>query len=378
MSPSTRRKSRPHRSRAVPAVIAGAVVLIGIAFVLPASAAGRRIVPTFVSVQVDALHISRPSEFVFVKARVENSTSCALRVMLPSYLRTHVPGRWRSCTSGSFTDRIRLRRSTTASADIVEFRLLARASSGAVAARRLTVNLRPHDSVGRNSSRASDASGITTLAAADQQSTAWAGYVSTSSSRTTSVAATWTVPTVACGSSTTWLGSWLGVDGAEVAGPGTKVLFQAGVYSYCVDGEQENEAWWEEYPGPANPLGAVGSGDAISAAVWNTGDGWMWSVTDSTSGTSYRSSQPVDYSGPAGTAEWIVEDPGTPSEPFVAGFSPITFTNMAMSTTKGASFTHGTVWQMVQNGDALATPVQSSAFVASQRTLTVRSGGPPF
>ena len=157
-------------------------------------------------------------------------------------------------------------------------------------------------------------------------------------------------------------------------GQARSLLFQDGIYSYCLSGQQQNEAWWESYPGAANALGTVDTGDTISASVWQTSGGWMWSVTDETTGASYQSSQPVSYSGPAGTAEWIVEDPGAPTEPFVDAFSPITFTNMTMATADGSSFTAGSTWQMVQNGHAVATPAESAAVIASNHTLTVRSG----
>ncbi len=166
----------------------------------------------------------------------------------------------------------------------------------------------------------------------------------------------------------------MGVDGAESSGAGTNEIFQDGVYSYCIAGQQENEAWWEAYPGPANGLGNVNAGDTVTASVWKTGGGWMWSVADTTTGQTYQATQPVAYSGPAGTAEWIVEDPGAPTEPFVTTFSPITFTNMSMSTGDGSSFTDGSTWQMVQSGQTLATPKESASAIAANHTMTVHYG----
>lgn len=358
---------------------------LGAAFVLPAGAIGREnIPPAFISVHTRAIDLSWRGESVLVRAQVENSTSCRLVLAHRSEVRAHFSRRWRSCANGRFTERIRFGPNLATSAHLARLRLIAKNRFGGIVARNLTIHLHVHHSTEKPSSRASQSStgpltsdtstnSITPTANA-QQSSSWAGYVSTIDSPATAVSATWTVPSVTCGSGISWLGTWVGVDGAESSGPGTKLLFQDGIYSYCLSGQQQNEAWWESYPGAANALGTVDTGDTISASVWQTSGGWMWSVTDETTGASYQSSQPVSYSGPAGTAEWIVEDPGAPTEPFVDAFSPITFTNMTMATADGSSFTAGSTWQMVQNGHAVATPAESAAVIASNHTLTVRSG----
>ncbi len=364
----------------------GLATAVGAAFVLPAGAVGReKVPPAFVSVHARALGLSWRGESVLVRAHVENSTSCRLILAPRGPVRAHFSRRWRSCANGRFTERIRFGPNLATSAHLAELRLIAKNRSGGTVSHDLTIHLHVHHSTKKASSRAasdSSAGSPTSDASTNsvspttnaQESASWAGYVSTLDSPAKAVSATWTVPSVTCGTGNSWLGAWLGVDGAESSGPGTNLLFQDGVYSYCIDGQQQNEAWWESYPGPANALGTVNSGDTISASVWQTRGGWMWSVTDETTGASYQSTQPVNYSGPAGTAEWIVEDPGAPTEPFVDGFSPITFTNMTMTTADGSSFTGGNTWQMVQSGHPVATPAQSAAAVASNHTLTVRSG----
>jgi hypothetical protein len=362
-----------HGSRPFSFATGVGLIVACVALAAPAGASGQaESVPRFIAVHARAFAIAPAGEVVLLRARVENSASCGLELVSPDDAG-QPSARWRSCTDGRFTERVRfsqLDRSTK----FAKLRLLARSATGATATRNLAVNLRA-----RTRRTSDDSSKIpTSLVVSRQQSTVWAGFVSTSNSPTTMVSATWTVPSVACGGSTEWLGTWLGVDGAEATGSGTHVIFQDGVYSYCLDGEQQNEAWWEAYPGQANALGVVGTGDTISASVWKTSNGWMWSVADTSTGASYASTVPVDYSGPSETAEWVVEDPGTPSEPFVEGFTPITFTNMAMTTANGAPFANGTTWQMVQNGEVLATPTQSAVAVAIGHTLTIRSGGRPF
>lgn len=374
------RLRRGRRRRTALTVGVGLAIAICVGFVVPVGAIGRDdLQPAFLSAYARALSLTRPGEIVLVRARVENSMSCELTVVHPN--SAHSQNGWRPCADGRFTERVRFGPDLDSSSDFAELRLLARSGPGDIAARILTVNLGAHHADRIGSSRVSAASddvSAVALPLSQQQSTDWAGYVATPDAPVTSVSATWTVPSATCGTETTWLGSWLGVDGAEAQGPGTKLLFQVGVYSYCVDGEQQNEAWWEAYPGPANALGTVHTGDSISASVVRTNGGWTWSVADTTTGASYQSGQPVGYSGPAGTADWIVEDPGIPSEPFVLSFSPITFTNMGSSTAEGTSLTGGSTWQMVQSGQVLASPNQRAAAIASHHTMTVRFGGKPF
>jgi hypothetical protein len=354
---------------------------LGVALVLPAGAIGREeIAPAFVSIHTRALALTWRGESVLVRARVENSTRCRLILVRRTGVKVHFSRHWRACTNGRFAERVRFGPKVAGSPHVAELRLLARNRFGTVVAHNLTIHLRMrairHAGVRQTagSQTPTNTSSNVQITSAPEQSTGWAGYVSTLNAAATSVSATWTVPSITCGQQTTWLGTWIGVDGAESSGPGTNLVFQDGVYSYCISGQQENQAWWESYPGPANGLGSVNAGDTISASVQEANGGWNWSVSDETSGASWSSAQPVNYSGPADTAEWIVEDPGAPTEPFVSGFSPVTFTNMTMTTADASTFTDGSTWQMVQNGQALATPSQSAASIAANHAMTVRYG----
>ncbi len=374
---SDMRPVRPRRRARPIALIGGITVAFAVtaALVLPAGAVGREnVAPEFVSIHTRAIGLASSGVRVLVSAQVENSMSCRLVLVQRNTVRMESSRRWRSCENGRFTESIRIAPGAAMSARV---RLVARNRSGRIIFRNLTIpsplhrssrSASPHRTATPRSSLS-----LPTLATASQQSASWAGYVAKLSAPAKSVSATWTVPSVTCGATTTWLGTWVGVDGAEARGRGTTTVFQDGIYSYCVNGEQQNEAWWESYPGPANALGTVDTGDAISASVWHTSGGWMWSVTDATTGASYQSDQAVQYSGPADTAEWIVEDPGAPSEPFVAGFSPVTFSDMTVSATKGPSFTEGSTWQMVQDSEVLAAPDRAADSIALSHTMTVRS-----
>lgn len=366
------------RARAIALIgsiaIAAAISTI---FVVPAGAVSRDSgAPEFVSITTRALDRSSTGARLLVSAQVENSMSCRL-VIQRSKVTVDFPRRWRSCENGRFAEAIRIAPSPATLTRVTELRLVARSRSDQIISRKLTIPLPANRSSQNAPAHRSETSrsswDLSTFATVPQQSASWAGYVTTFSAPVKSASATWSVPSVTCGATTTWLGTWVGVDGAEASGRGTTTIFQDGIYSYCIDGKQQNEAWWEAYPGPANALGTVNTGDTISASVWQTNGRWMWSVTDLTTGASYRSDQAVQYSGPAETAEWIVEDPGSPSEPFVAGFSPVTFSDIAASVTKGPSFVEGSTWRMVQGGQILAAPDEAADAIASRHTMTVHS-----
>jgi uncharacterized repeat protein (TIGR02543 family) len=223
-------------------------------------------------------------------------------------------------------------------------------------------------------------------------STNWSGYVVPSSSAlVTDVGGEWTVPTMNCtdtpnGDTATWVGI-----GGEQWNPTSSsgVLLQTGVDTDCVDGEQQNIGWWEEYPADPNVAQAftgfpVSAGNEIEASVWELSDGaWATEVTDlntglsaymitgeswgvgSTAGSTFSnqgSAAEISYSG-GYTAEWIVEDPGVINDagavqPF-ANFGSVTFSNMGSSFTSW-SLTPAEEWGIVQDGVTLAAPTSST------------------
>jgi len=158
---------------------------------------------------------------------------------------------------------------------------------------------------------------------------------------------------------------WVGTGGVPWPTGGTSgALLQTGINTDCVNGVQEDHAWFEELPSTPNTsrsfLGfPVSPGDSIKATVFQatsgawetkvddltiglsavmvTGEGWGV-ATDSGDGTfrGQGSTAGLSYSG-GYTAEWIVEDYGQGASPETATLVPladygtVTFTDLTSS-----------------------------------------------
>jgi len=166
----------------------------------------------------------------------------------------------------------------------------------------------------------------------------WSGYVlAGGGGGYQAISADWTVPTVDCASVPDGnTADWVGVNGWNDS-PG---LFQDGTMSQCVNGQQNDYAWWtdeaENYS--SIELFAVTPGDVIDAGVYQETSGyWAYYVTDLTSKAS--SSAQESFSGPGTTAEWIAEDPGDPSNYGLlyplADFGSVTFTDLGLTVPSG-------------------------------------------
>jgi len=228
----------------------------------------------------------------------------------------------------------------------------------------------------------------------ENSSVNWSGYVVPSSSAlVTDVQGDWTVPTLNC--SATPNGStyvWVGIGGEQWSTGGSSgALLQTGTTSDCVNGVQENTAWWEVVP--ATPGGEfsftnfpVAAGDHVQASVFelssgawetivsnlNTGlsallvTGDAWGVGQTENGTInfviQGNAQAISYSG-GYTAEWIVEDPEdtvTQNEVPFADFGSVTFSNLE-SSFNSWSLTPSEEWGIVQGGATLAAPTSSTS-----------------
>jgi hypothetical protein len=231
----------------------------------------------------------------------------------------------------------------------------------------------------------------------DNPSPNWSGYVvPSSSSLVTGVSADWTVPTMNCADTPNGATStWIGIGGFQWATGGTSgALLQTGTEDDCVNGVQQDTAWWEIVPATPNHEEQftnfpVAPGDQMQASVFELSDGaWetllsnlntglsalmvtgdAWGVGRTESGTitftKQGNAEGYSYSG-AYTAEWIVEDveegsanPGGTYAPF-ANFGTVTFSNMESSFTSW-SLTPDEEWGIVQNGITLAAPTVTSA-----------------
>ncbi|MHB1846808.1 MAG: G1 family glutamic endopeptidase [Deltaproteobacteria bacterium] len=216
----------------------------------------------------------------------------------------------------------------------------------------------------------------------------WSGYiVPSTSSLITDASGEWTVPTLDC-STTPNAGAttWVGIGGVSLpTGGSSGALLQTGVNTNCVNGIQEDEGWWEEFPTSPNHQFtytgfSVSPGDIVSASVYQSGtgswvtrvddlttgsSGWMitgegWGVTiDSGNGvfTDQGSAVDISYSG-GYTAEWIEEDYGQGISgalmPFV-DYGTVSFSGLTTSLSSW-SLTPGEAIEIAQNGVVLSTP----------------------
>ncbi|HMK63353.1 MAG TPA: G1 family glutamic endopeptidase [Acidimicrobiales bacterium] len=145
-----------------------------------------------------------------------------------------------------------------------------------------------------------------------------------------SVSATWNVPTVTSSgssggfgffrSSGTYSAVWTGIDGFS-----NDDLIQAGTEQNYGGGKASYSAWWEILPAAETtiPSITVDPGDSISVSITKltaaitspivcSAGQWLISLTDTTADSAGRGSPSNtchSYSGPANSAEYIVEAP---------------------------------------------------------------------
>ncbi|HVC22677.1 MAG TPA: G1 family glutamic endopeptidase [Candidatus Dormibacteraeota bacterium] len=201
----------------------------------------------------------------------------------------------------------------------------------------------------------SEATASSTLFNNIASNAAWSGYVEESGSDTR-ITGTFTVPSLTTPIlAGTNLSEWVGVDGY-----GNSSLIQAGVDEYpdaSAAGGFDVMPWWEIVPAPETPISlatAVRPGDSLTVVIGQlSGTLWQITLTDNTTGHSFSTVQ--TYSGPGGTAEWIVEAPTDSSTGQVyplASYSPTTFS--AISDNGPNSLETGLA--IVQNGADVSSP----------------------
>ena len=149
----------------------------------------------------------------------------------------------------------------------------------------------------------------------------WGGYADTGATFT-SISGAWTVPTLACSSTTdSYVSPWIGIDGWS-----SDTVEQIGFDQDCENGAAGYYPWVEMYPADSIYFTeTVAAGDHITASVSVSGTSWTLNEQDTTQGWSktYHESGSDDES----SAEAIVEDLGD-GIPAVADFGSITFTGL--------------------------------------------------
>lgn len=183
----------------------------------------------------------------------------------------------------------------------------------------------------------------------------WSGYVEENGPNS-GVTGTFTVPSLTSPlQSGSNFSEWVGIDGY-----GNSSLIQAGIDEYpdpSVAGKFDLMPWWEILPAAETPINfatAVSPGDSMTVVISQlSGSLWQITLTDNTSGDSFATEQ--TYTGPEGTAEWIVEAPtdGSTGTPYaLARYSPTTFSGVS---DKGPNSLQ-TALVMVQNGADVSWP----------------------
>jgi Peptidase A4 family/Putative Ig domain len=135
----------------------------------------------------------------------------------------------------------------------------------------------------------------------------WSGYVEVNGPFS-EVTGTFSVPSLVAGTSPAdQIAVWVGIDG----GNGDNSLIQAGFNESPDPGSASGfviQPWWEILPASETYINSVviEAGDTVTVAIAQiSGTQWGITLTDNTNGESFTTDQ--TYSGPASTAEWIVE-----------------------------------------------------------------------
>jgi len=157
---------------------------------------------------------------------------------------------------------------------------------------------------------------------AADQSRNWAGYTATGGSFTT-VAGTWTVPTISAGRTPAADATWVGIGGVS-----SHDLIQAGTDASVQAGQVRYTAWVELLPQASQPVPlAVNAGDTVSVTIAQQPDErWQIRIQNTTTGQAYTKT--VTYQSSRSSAEWIEEAPAVGRRTLLPldNFGTITFT----------------------------------------------------
>jgi hypothetical protein len=206
--------------------------------------------------------------------------------------------------------------------------------------------------------------------ASGRTSTNWSGYAAARGPYT-QISASWVVPAPGATAGPSYSSTWIGIDGFD-----NTSLIQVGTEQDYV-ARARYYAWWEILPSAESRIGglAVAGGDRMTASITRAAGGaWTISLLDRTSGQSFAITQ--TYSGPLGSAEWMVEAPNVGSRP--AELARYGQTSMESLQANGTSpgLTRRDAGMMIQNGRQVSTP--SAPNVAGNRfAIAYGSQAPP-
>jgi hypothetical protein len=184
----------------------------------------------------------------------------------------------------------------------------------------------------------------------------WAGYEDAGQgAQFTEVTASWVVPTVSqdnFGDSSTWIG----IDGISSHND----LIQAGTDQSSSPSGLLYYAWYELLPDASLELGTVFPGDHITAKIDQTSVGhWTISVDDLTQGQVWT--EPVTYSAPGTSAEWVEEAPTLSTDNSIetlANFGTVQFSNLAVEGPGTSSATGSPIYMVNNSSQIIAYPTE--------------------
>lgn len=136
----------------------------------------------------------------------------------------------------------------------------------------------------------------------------WSGYaVSAAGQSFTDVKGTWVEPALNCASAAPGFSSfWVGLGGFA---SGSTALEQVGTEADCARGVPTHSVWYELVPAPQVQTSLqVSPGDTITAEVSVAGTQVTLSITDTTTGGTFSTTQTV-ATPDTSSAEWIAEAP---------------------------------------------------------------------
>jgi hypothetical protein len=178
-----------------------------------------------------------------------------------------------------------------------------------------------------------------------QTSTNWAGYAAITGSSTreyakrfTHVSGSWVEPTATCtAGAPTFSAFWVGLGGYKQT---SRALEQVGSEADCsASGQVSYYAWYEYVPAGPNTINklAVRAGDEITASVAVRGDRAKVTLTDVTTGATFKHTKKMRSPKPdVSAAEWIAEAPSACNNDRC---TPLTLTNFGSLTFTSATAT---------------------------------------
>ncbi len=158
----------------------------------------------------------------------------------------------------------------------------------------------------------------------------WSGYALTGSTYH-SITGSWTVPAVSTQHGKAYSSTWIGIDGFN-----NQSLIQTGTEQDAAKSGNSYYAWWEILPAAETtiPNMTIHPGDQMFASIQDNGNGtWTIGLADVTTGQSFTTTQA--YTGPAQSAEWIMEAPTVGNK--VSALADYGFTTMTPDSVNGVS-----------------------------------------